>query len=286
MDLFSVVNQFASASLKQISRDPGDYENEDGVLICHVCGEPKTVVKKMTLGADSTVNLWGRKCRCVREKEEDERTQEERKLREKRILRLHETSMMDGIYKNADFSQCVEDESNKNNLKLCHRYVDQFDVMLDRSQGLLFWGSSGTGKSFTAACIANALIEQEVPVLMTSFVRILDSCRTDPDYKDRFISRIAKKKLVIFDDLGAERSTDYALEQVYDIIDTRYRNRQPMIFTTNLTLDEMREQPDIRLARIYDRIFETCYPVHFKGKSWRMAGANKRWKEMKALLED
>ena len=55
-----------------------------------------------------------------------------------------------------------------------HRYVEQWQTMRAENLGLLLWGGVGTGKSFLAGCIANALMEQEVPVRMTNFVRILN----------------------------------------------------------------------------------------------------------------
>ena len=91
-------------------------------------------------------------------------------------------------------------------------------------------------------------------------------------------------KLAILDDLGAERGTEYALEKVYDIVDSRYRRKLPMLLTTNLTLDEMKAETDIRYVRIYDRIFEVCYPMLFEGISWRRQQANSRFLEMRKLL--
>lgn len=92
-------------------------------------------------------------------------------------------------------------------------------------------------------------------------------------------------KLLIIDDLGAERSTDYALEKVYGIIDNRYRAKKPLILTTNLTLRQMQEATDIRYARIYDRIFEMCYPMEFSGVSWRKREAAQRYEETRKILE-
>ncbi len=82
------------------------------------------------------------------------------------------------------------------------------------------------------------------------------------------------------DDLGAERNTDYALEKVYNVIDSRVRADKPMILTTNLTFDEMMRNPDIRYRRIYDRIFEHCFPVEIPGKSFRIIKAAQRQKEL------
>ena len=89
----------------------------------------------------------------------------------------------------------------------------------------------------------------------------------------------------IIDDLGAERSTDTALEKVYNIVDSRYRAKRPVILTTNLGIDEMKETLDIRYSRIYDRIFEMCYPMQFKGQSWRKVEAAYRFDEMRKFLE-
>ena len=58
-----------------------------------------------------------------------------------------------------------------------------------------------------------------------------------------------------------------------------------MLLTTNLTIDEMKEEEDRRYSRIYDRIFEMCYPMQFKGQSWRKAEAARRFDAMKSFLE-
>ena len=121
---------------------------------------------------------------------------------------------------------------------------------------------------------------------MTSFVKILEAIQNNKDRESDLISRLNRTRLVIFDDLGAERGTDYALEKVYNIIDERYRKKLPMILTTNLTLDEMKEETDIRYSRIYDRIFECCYPLQFTGPSWRKREASKRFDEIERLLAE
>ena len=153
-------------------------------------------------------------------------------------------------------------------------------------QGLLFYGTVGTGKSYTAACIANYLLEHNTSVVMTSFVRILKEMQGfDREREEAFTNRLNSVRLLIIDDLGAERSTDYALEKVYGIIDDRYRAKKPLILTTNLTLNQMQTASDIRYERIYDRVFEMCFPLEFKGVSWRKREAAQRYEETKKLLE-
>lgn len=156
--------------------------------------------------------------------------------------------------------------------------------MKEKNQGLLLYGPVGTGKSYTAACIANALMEQSVTVVMTSFVKILQDIQSVGN-EANYIQILNSASLLIIDDLGAERNTDYALEKVYNIIDSRSRTDKPMILTTNLELSDMLECTDIRYKRVYDRIFETCYPVEMKGKSFREIEAAQRFEEMQKFLE-
>ncbi len=116
------------------------------------------------------------------------------------------------------------------------------------------WGDVGTGKSYTAAAIANALMERRVSVIMTSLIKILSKVGNTGVCEDT-IENLNRPQLLILDDFGAERSTDYVLENVYNIIDSRYRSGKPLILTTNLTLEEMKRTDDRRYQRIYDRIF-------------------------------
>ena len=75
--------------------------------------------------------------------------------------------------------------------------------------------------------------------------------------------------LLVIDDFGMERGTEYALEQIYNIIDSRYRSRKPLIVTTNLTLTELKNPQDTAHARIYDRLLELCTPIACTGPSMR-----------------
>lgn len=202
------------------------------------------------------------------------------------IQKLRSVSLMDERFSGANFGQYKVTRYNEQNTKLCKRYATKFDLMLEKNQGLIFWGDVGTGKSFAAASIANYLLEHKVPVVMTSLVEILKAIQEGSSMESEIIARMNRAKLLILDDLGAERSTDYALEKVYNIIDIRYRRKLPMILTTNLTIDAMKKETDIRYKRIYDRIFENCYPMQWTGPSWRKQEAARRFNDMMHLLGD
>ena len=123
---------------------------------------------------------------------------------------------MDAKLKAARLDGYQVDGDNQKIYNLAGNYVKRFDEMYEKRQGLLFWGTVGTGKSYTAACIANELLNQMIPVVMTSFVKILQNIQGNPDEEERIMAGLNAAKLLIIDDLGAERSTDYALEKVYN----------------------------------------------------------------------
>ena len=207
-----------------------------------------------------------------------------RRDKDKLIRGLKSKSLMDSKFYGATFENFQQTKNNARQFLLCKKYAENFDKMFSRNQGLLLYGGVGTGKTYTAACIANYLLNNSVPVIMTSFVKMLSEQSYGVWAEQDFADKLNRLKLLILDDLGAERSTDYALEKVYNTVDGRYRAGKPMILTTNLSLAQMQAATDVRYSRIYDRIFEICYPVEFKGKSWRRKEAANRFDEMTSFL--
>lgn len=270
----------------------GDYYDSEGFLVCGKCHTRRQVevnmpdLKAVPFDPKKKVRVkMPVSCRCRAER----RYQEEQMLQQDKDIRamgaLKRQSLMDERLRDVSFDSFRKTNDNAYNLKLCLRYANHFDEMLAKNQGLLFYGGVGTGKTFAAACIANHLLNQRIPVIMTSFVKLLESMQGFSEDDSALIARLNRAKLLIIDDLGAERSTDYALEKVYDIVDSRYRAKLPIILTTNLSMTELKESTDIRYTRIYDRIFEMCYPMQFKGQSWRKVEAARRFDAMKNFLE-
>lgn len=257
---------------------------KSGIKHCRVCFEPveREIAFPLCDGTGRTeVRRVTTTCRCDREKKAEIESRFKYEEEQREINKLRQLSLMDAKLKDIRFLNYYQTAENEKVFKIAKKYVEKFDELYTKGQGLMFWGDVGTGKSYTAAAIANELLDRQVPVIMTSFIKLLKEVGEN-DYVDR----LNKAKLLIIDDLGAERSTDYALEKVYDIIDSRYRSAKPIILTTNLTMDEMKNSEDIRFNRIYDRIFEMCYPVKVTGKSWRKKEAVSRFEDMRKMLED
>ena len=157
--------------------------------------------------------------------------------------------------------------------------------MKEKNIGLLLWGDVGSGKSYLAGAIANALIDQEIAVRMTNFSAIMNDLSGTFEGRNQYLDRLCSFPLLILDDFGMERGTEYGLEQVYSVIDGRYRSEKPLIVTTNLTLAEMRNASDTAHRRIYDRVLDMCVPIICRGESFRKRAAEEKYEEMKRILE-
>ena len=267
-----------------------DYYGEDGLLYCGKCKTKKEsrIMVPDFRGDDGAKieTVVPVICKC---KQDEMKAEEERRKHEEEIQRLNalrKSSLIEEKFRNAMLANFRRTEDNKKLYAVAKKYIDNFPQMEQGNQGLLFYGVVGTGKSYTAACIANELLNNRTSVVMTSFVKILQEIQKPQTDESEFMANLNAPRLLIIDDLGTERNTEYALEKVYNVIDSRYRAKKPLILTTNLSLQEMQDTPDIRYKRIYDRIFEMCYPVRAAGSSWREQEAARRFDKMKKFLEE
>lgn len=174
--------------------------------------------------------------------------------------------------------------SNARLTQAMQNYVDNFSAMLKDGKGLLLHGTVGTGKTYAACEVANALIDKGYPVLVTNFARLTNTLQGMFDGKQEYIDSLNKFALIVIDDLGAERKSDFMQEMVYNIIDSRYRAELPMIVTTNLAMDEIKSTESIGNARIYDRVLERCFPIEVSGASRRRKAVRESYNDMKDLL--
>jgi len=267
-------NQFENRELH-----PDEYLNEsDHLIYCTKCHTPRQ--GRYTL--QGRVFMPPIRCKCQQEIYDQEEAK--RKLSEKQaeIERMKASGLQD----NSLYDYTFEKDTGINpEMHLAHKYVENWDDMKARSSGLLLWGDVGTGKSFFAGCIANALLEKGVPVLMTNFSRILNTL-SGMHFEDRnqFIDSLNRYSLLIIDDLGIERNSEFALEQVFNVIDSRYRSKKPLIVTTNLTLEELNNPTDRAHNRIYDRILERCAPIRINNRNIRKDNASLNLQEAKKIL--
>lgn len=257
-----------------------EYRNEaDGLIYCAKCHTPR----QHRIQLNDRVLLPTVRCRCQQEayeKEEVERKHQEFLMQ---VSRLKANGLQDKSLRDYTFAN---DKGYNPEIRKAHDYVAHWEEMKAKSLGLLLWGDVGTGKSFFAGCIANALLEKGIPVLMTNFSRILNTLTgMYSDDRNQFIDSLNKYSLLIIDDLGIERGTEFSLEQVFNVIDSRYRSKKPMIVTTNLTLEELKHPGDLAHARIYDRILERCVPLKINSQNIRELNAAVNMQEARKLFD-
>lgn len=247
------------------AEEPGDYEQE-GLRYCGRCHTPK----------QSRQSLFGRElivgCLCACRKEKYDWEEKERKKREEadRIMRLRSSGISSQTFREASFA--ADDGKNPRPMEKLRRYAEKWEDMQRENIGLMLYGGVGTGKSYGAACVANRLIEQAVPVCMTNLSAVLNAIGGFRGVeKNAYIADLMRYPLLILDDFGMERQTEYGLEQVFHVVDARYRSGKPLIITTNLSLAELNAPRSLQHKRIYDRILEMCQPLNF-GSGGRRAG--------------
>ena len=259
----------------------GDYTGEDGLLYCGVCHTPKEAYfpeGKTLFGRDRHQS----ECECRRKEREKWEAEERQREHEAAVERLKDIGFTDSSMKRWTFDN---DNGRNPQMRFAHIYVEHWEEMRAESRGYLLWGNVGTGKTYLAGCIANALMEREVPVRMTNFAAILNDLTGTLNGRNAYIERLCSFPLLILDDFGMERGTEYGLEQVYNVIDSRYRSHRPLIVTTNLTLSELQNPADRAHQRIYDRVLAMCMPICCSGINFRKEQAQKNMEYLKGMLK-
>lgn len=169
--------------------------------------------------------------------------------------------------------------------KIVQRYINNFGDFYRNQQGLLLHGPNGTGKSFLAAALCNALIEKEHDVYYTTFTQIDRHTAGARSERQAFFDSLNEYALLVLDDLGAERGSEYMQELVFSVIDSRYSSGKPLVITTNLTMQDLKNPQTAQQSRIYDRILQICYPVQMTGESIRRKDTKERFYKAKTILE-
>ena len=259
--------------------EPGDYTGEDVLLYCGKCHTPKQFRME---APPLEGRLLPHPCRCEQERLDREAAEQEARRHCQAVADLKRRGFTDPAMREWTFAN---DNDKCPQMKHARFYVEHWDTMQEENIGYLLWGGVGTGKSYFAGCIANALMEQEVAVRMTNFALILNDLTASFEGRNDYIARLCRAPLLILDDFGMERGTEYGLEQVYNVIDSRYRSRRPLIVTTNLSLQDLQHPQDTAHARIYDRLLEMCAPIRFSGENFRKATAQDKLERLKNLMD-
>ena len=152
------------------------------------------------------------------------------------------------------------------------RFVNEIDHQLDAGNGLWFMGPTGTGKTTLAMLVSKMALEAGHSVAIYSLPKLLAHIRRTYDSEPggdsylAFFERLTSVDLLHIDDLGAEKRSDWVLEQLYALINERYEAQRSVLVTTNLPHEELEEQIG---SRTVSRLSQICDEVPLFGDDRR-----------------
>lgn len=252
-----------SAKAENITKGQTFYTDEQGLKRCAVCNKRlETRISVPGLGVqDLKVNCV---CDCT-EKQREKYHQELKMLeRQAELGKLQSETFAKDSLKSMTFDK--DDSPNSYVSKACRAWVSRYTPQ--SSKWLFLYGNCGTGKTFYAACIANAMLLKGYSVKFETLqdieARLFGSKNKADVYEE-----LAKVDIMILDDMMSDRMSDYTYEILFKIVDDRYKNDKTMIITTNMT-DEETGNPKTRQAeRIMSRFWEKSLPIKCDGKDRR-----------------
>jgi DNA replication protein DnaC len=151
------------------------------------------------------------------------------------------------------------------------RFASRIDAQLDAGRGLWFMGPPGTGKTTLAMLVSKAALDTGRSVAIYSLPRLLNEIR-ETFRAERSHTALLRKltavDLLQIDDVGAEKSNEWVLEELYSIVNSRYEDERSIVITTNiLDRDQLREQIT---PRTVSRLTEMCDELPLTGQDHRM----------------
>lgn len=246
---------------------------KDDVIICAKCEKPRMFVH----GTFRARCL----CECLTKARDDAEIAEKERERQREIERYQKASLIGERYKDVRFANTETGHNSTFDAAFirCERYCKAANEVLDKGLGIYLFGDKGTGKTHLTACMANELLHKRKQVLFTNFAEItrlvVDSWKGKEKETD-LITRLATIDFLFIDDLGTERvqganGADLMLqEKIFDVLNKRYNNRKPTIFTSNHSIPELISERGF-MEKTVDRITEMSNAIlKVEGDSYRM----------------
>ena len=251
------------------------YIGEDGLLHCAKCHGLRQT-KDIIEGFGQRMPV---PCDCMKE-EKRKANERDEYINKMRVLdRIRSASLLGERYKDTTFdnTDLMVNEGFIKAYNRCKRYCEISTDALVKGYGVYVYGESGVGKTHLTACMCNELINQYQQCLFTNFFEISKLIRASWSRNteaEGVIRKICSIDFLFIDDLGTEKlqkngEDNWLQEQVYDIINNRYNNKKPTIFSSNYSLNELITDRGM-MQKTVDRINEMSTAIiKLQGTSYR-----------------
>lgn len=152
----------------------------------------------------------------------------------------------------------------------CRDYANNEQLFRTKRNSMIISGGVGSGKTHLAAAIANCLIDRGIPVLFSTFSEHLEHIREEFDHtgQKKYLSMMKNTPMLVLDDLGKERKTDWSQNILFDVVNYRYEHLLPIVITSNYEFDELGNHVG---SAIFSRLYEMSGGVKTSGKDHRRA---------------
>ena len=255
----------------------GDYWEEE-TLYCGNCHTRRAYWHDKDFGYVYTI------CDCVKKAKEAEERMWAEELFKMEINRNRRICFCDmRTYRGFTFENI--NPVSENIEKPAKAYAADFSINLKNNTGLLFWGSSGYGKTTVAACIANAVIDRGFTAKIKNIPQIIYDLQSSY-CKNDILRELNTYDLLILDDFGSQGSNSFTEELVFALLESRKNAAKPVIITTNIPLTQFKTPPKQTDRRLYERVLEMCsYPVEFKNLNHRRVEVSEKYKTAQAEFD-
>lgn len=250
--------------------------------ICEHCGNK---VKAIPIELFGTTRWVQPVCQCEQDLRKAEWKQMENYQREREVRELFAISDMGDKYLQASFDNFITRQGADSVLKIAKHYVESFDEF--GFESLMLFGEPGNGKTHLAAAIHNYLVAQGKIVVFVSMPDLLGKIKAtfnqnNEESEQQILKALNICDLLIIDDLGAEKTSEWVQQVVFTIFDSRYRRELPILVTSNLSPKELPKQIG---KRVCDRLVEMSQPIENKAVSYRRDIAKGRMSKFDAILK-
>lgn len=231
-------------------------------------------------------------CLCESKAWYEQQQKEESQRKQNDLRKLLSDSLMDKKFKESTFESWDFSKGDKKMYNLGKRYVANFKECKSKGLGLLIYGEPGNGKTYLVSAIANELLKQFIPTVCVSIGSLLDRIQQTynkwgKEAESDVLRGLSNADLLIIDDLGTEKRTEWSRSMIYNIIDSRYRSNLPLVITSNLDIKPNTRHEilaDYYHERTENRILEMCTPVLNSAKSIRIEEAKKKTELLRKIL--